>query len=574
MNVIKRQLLEVDVDDSPAQIGEPGMIGEIATSNFQEHRLFDELRTLARRVAAAGVPDAADWAQRIHAMVNSADDGRATSSKSAETVVTLPRLSPTQLSPIQVMEFSCQCDGKDVTEHVRKTTAFFLLEDSPAIESKAPEFLAALHQFICWADKHRCASLALALRAAEKDFRSLVDSPLDLDATTLSIVWDRLQPEFVLLADSSEVSEETVEPSSLNPVLQVHEDKLDEILNDISSLFVTGEVLKDLCSRLGVEDLSTELLEQVQRITAMFSSQSTALQKNAAALRSVPISRLFSKFPHIASKLASELGKRVNVHLGGAVDEVDKALIEELDLPLSQLIRNCVYHGIELPEQRVARGVEPSGNIWLHAELTRNHLTITIRDDGRGFDVEGQKANVSERRVGMDKVLANLREHGAAICVESEVGVGTTLCLEIPVREAVLVIDGVMCQEAEQTFVIPLENVIEITKVAPSQLTPVHSSLIARIRDHTYAAVRLCDALELETEAFSEDRSFEAILVGARTGEVCLLVERVDGQRQIVMNPMSNASASIDHVAGIAHLGEGQVAHVLRIDELIDSLRN
>ncbi|MCA9246054.1 MAG: chemotaxis protein CheA [Planctomycetales bacterium] len=623
------------LQEESAAIAEIEAIANACRSELEpEEQLLEELRALAVEVASANVPGADEWAQRINAIVEAAGAETDTTEESTQD----PAPTPGTIEPAATADQPFQCAGEDVTEFVRKTAAIFLLEKSADIEAHAPNFLAAIDEFAAWAAAHQQPALHSTLTAAATDFRTIADSPLDLDASLLSVVWDRLRVGFAPLAVQAKTSPESAptekspaEPkqssdttskpetnatnagasSNKSRLLRIHEDTVDEFLGDVSSLFITGELLKDLYSRFSKEDQAATLVEELRQITTMFNEQSASLQKSVVALRRVPISGLFSKVPRMARTLASQLGKKVDVHLNGETEEVDKSLIEDLDAPLTHMVRNCMDHGIDTPEERLGRGVSEVGNIWLDAEVTRTHVIVSIRDDGRGIDVNRLRAksvdrglyspeeaaaltheealrlifhaglstaeklsDVSGRGVGMDVVLTNLREHNGEIFVESELGVGTTIRMEIPIREAVLVIDGLMCQEAEDTFVIPFENVIEITEITTKRLTSVHGSLVARVRDKTYAAVRLGDVLGLEVEPAGEDRTLEAILVGAKTGEACLLVDRVCGHRQIVLNSMSNVLPGVKNIAGVAQLGSGRLALVLQIDDMIESLRH
>jgi len=317
-------------------------------------------------------------------------------------------------------------------------------------------------------------------------------------------------------------------------LVRVKEERLDEFLDHVSGLFITGEMLKDLHSRMRESRQMTSLVEEMRQINRAFASQTTNLQQRLVSLRRVSVAGLFAKFPRMARGLADQLGKQIDVHVSGEEVEIDKNLVEELDSPLTHMIRNVVDHGIEGPADRVKRGVGEVGNLWLHAEQTRTHVRLTVRDDGRGVDPERMRrkavekgmltevqaralsdqeatelifaagfstaeklSDISGRGVGMDVVRTTVREHNGDVHVESKVNVGTTFTITIPIRSGVLVVDGLLTETSGEKFVLPFEHLLEITFLKRSELTDVQGSLAARIRGNTYGAVHLSDVLEL-----------------------------------------------------------------------------
>jgi two-component system chemotaxis sensor kinase CheA len=307
----------------------------------------------------------------------------------------------------------------------------------------------------------------------------------------------------------------------------------------------------------------------------------------------------------MARSLGKQLNKKIDVHISGEDTEVDKSLVEDLDSPLTHMIRNVADHAIDLPSDRLARGVSETGNLWLRAEKTRTHIVVTVQDDGRGIDpnrlrdkavekglhdrasadaISDQEAielifhaglstaevvsDVSGRGVGLDVVRTKLAEHDGRLTVESQIGVGTTFRLEIPIRKAVMVIDGLMVRQNGELFVLPSEYVREITQIAPSDLNYVQNSPMASVRGSTFLAPCLGDLLELPPPPDTDMQTRPGVLVGCKLGDACLRVDEVVGHRQIVVNSISEAIGAVDHIAGVAQLGAGRLALVLSIPDL------
>ncbi len=392
-------------------------------------------------------------------------------------------------------------------------------------------------------------------------------------------------------------------------LVRVKEERLDEFLDHVSGLFITGEMLKDLHSRMRESRQMTSLVEEMRQINRAFASQTTNLQQRLVSLRRVSVAGLFAKFPRMARGLADQLGKQIDVHVSGEEVEIDKNLVEELDSPLTHMIRNVVDHGIEGPADRVKRGVGEVGNLWLHAEQTRTHVRLTVRDDGRGVDPERMRrkavekgmltevqaralsdqeatelifaagfstaeklSDISGRGVGMDVVRTTVREHNGDVHVESKVNVGTTFTITIPIRSGVLVVDGLLTETSGEKFVLPFEHLLEITFLKRSELTDVQGSLAARIRGNTYGAVHLSDVLELPKAEMQPNDILSVVLVGCKFGKLCLIVDRVLGHRQVVVNNVQDVLPCSSRLAGVAQLGGGRLALLLSVPEIVRQL--
>jgi two-component system chemotaxis sensor kinase CheA len=273
------------------------------------------------------------------------------------------------------------------------------------------------------------------------------------------------------------------------------------------------------------------------------------------------------------------------------------------------MIRNVLDHAIETPEERRKRGVPEAGNLWLQCESTRTHLRFIIQDDGRGIDParlrkkvvekgvltaeqaqalddEGaidlifhpgfstaeKISEVSGRGVGMDVVRTKVREHEGDITVASKVGVGTTFTLEIPIRQAVLVIDGLLVEQSGQQFVLPFEHIREITEIDADQLFQIQgTSKVAVIRGTTYGAVPLGEILKIDHPELKTVGKVPSIVVGGKQGEACILVDRVLGHRQVVVHQMPTVRVTND-IAGVAQLGGGRMALVVSVPDVVRNL--
>ena len=494
--------------------------------------------------------------------------------------------------------------------------------------------------------------MAESLSVAAADFQMIFDSPMDLDENLLSVIWDQLCPGLRGIRrdaastghgagkhgagkteknatpnasaattdkDSATAAEKPAEKTAANGnnaakarFVRVREERLDEFLEHVSRLFITSELFKDVHVRMADSGQLGPLVDELRQINNALKVESAALQLGVVSLRRVSVSGLFAKFPRMARTLASKLGKKIAVRVCGEETEIDKTLAEDLDAPLTHLIRNVVDHAIETPEQRRGRGVDETGSLWLTAEESKNHVRITVRDDGRGMDpvwlrnkavekgavsqaeaetisdaealrlifhpgfsTAEKVSDISGRGVGMDVVRTTLAEYNGEVHVDSEVGVGTTLRLEIPIRQATLVIDGLMVGEGSQEYVVPFEYIQEISDINIDDFSTAHGRPVVTVRQGTYDAITLSDVLGLENamlEAPMEKTKRAAALLSCRQGTFCLLVDRIIGHRQVVVTGLNNVVSGAEKTAGVAQLGGGRLALVLNVPEIIKSL--
>jgi len=393
-------------------------IGEVAAKTVNgvepsgEDLLLKETRRLAEEISRCGVPPVADLSRRLKLLVDDCLGG------GPDRQDRQPATPPAP-NPAEFRHVSCSCGEHDVTDRVALLLRPFLaLQGGEYTHEVGEGFLAAAADFAAWAKHHGHDHLAAALERAAADFRTIFQSPLEIDENLLSIVWDHLWPQLETLKapasgpgkSTPKKAEQEQEPAAKpagtpartkpkSRFVRVKEERLDEFLEHVSNLFVSGELLKDLQSRMAQTSQLRSLVEELRQIHRDMKMQFTTLQQGVMALRRVSVSGLFSTFPRMARTLASQLGKRIDVHVSGEDTEIDKVLAEDLDAPLTHLVRNVVDHGIETPDQRRARGVDESGNLWLKAEQTRHHVRITVADDGRGIDLDRLRDKAVEKGI-------------------------------------------------------------------------------------------------------------------------------------------------------------------------------
>jgi two-component system chemotaxis sensor kinase CheA len=325
------------------------------------------------------------------------------------------------------------------------------------------------------------------------------------------------------------------------------------------------------------------------------------IQDNAMSIRAQPIGSVFSRVPRILRELAASTGKHVTLQTSGEATELDKTVIERLGEPLTHLIRNAVDHGIEKPDERLAKGKSADGTLTLSAEHRSGHILIRISDDGAGIDHARVLAKAIEKGIvtpirrfpGRDRepdlragLLHGDQHHqclgpgrgdgcGAPECEGAgrahhhrfHAGKGTTFTLTLPLTLAIA--DGMIVKVGDQMLVVPLAHVVESLRPAPADVQGMGESMMLNVRGRFIPVVsvgRAVGALD------AEERPEKGVLIVVDTesaGQAALLVDNISDQRQFVIKSLDTHYRSVEGVAGATILGDGRVALILNVDSLV-----
>jgi two-component system chemotaxis sensor kinase CheA len=293
------------------------------------------------------------------------------------------------------------------------------------------------------------------------------------------------------------------------------------------------------------------------------------------------------------------LGKEIDLVTEGEETEMDKTVLDQLGDPLVHLIRNSIGHGIELPEARVAAGKSRRGIIRLAAAHIGSNVVITITDDGQGLDPEAIRAkavekgliaadaklsdremydlifqpgfstakqvtSVSGRGVGMDVVKRQFEALRGQVAMTSAVGQGTTLTLTLPLTLAI--IDGLLVEIGRDQFIVPMSVVTENVELPHADRTRNNGRNVVAIRGALVPYVRLRDAFEINGTELDVEK-----IVIAKHGDdrVGLVVDRVLGNHQTVIQSLGKFYRNIELVSGATIMGDGRVALILDLGGLV-----
>jgi two-component system chemotaxis sensor kinase CheA len=383
----------------------------------------------------------------------------------------------------------------------------------------------------------------------------------------------------------------TARNASSGDTMRVATERLDELMDRVGELVIAETRLHSLARSSGDTTLLA-VAEDIQRLAA-------ALRDSTMSIRMVPLSSILGRFQRLIRDLSTTLGKPMTFVTQGEDTALDKTVLELLADPLVHLLRNCADHGLERPEDRVAAGKPASGTIELAAEYSGAEVAISIRDDGRGLDASRIRARaidrglipptadlpetelfklifepgfstaeavteLSGRGVGMDVVKRTIAGLRGTIDLASEPGHGTTVRLRLPLTLAI--IDGLLVEVGGEHYTIPLAAVEECVELPADVATPQGGSSFMNIRGSLVPFLRLRTLLGVSAPPPEFQKVVIVSSAGARVG---LAVDRIVANNQTVIKQLSRLHAGLKSFSGATILGDGTVALILDVAQLV-----
>jgi two-component system, chemotaxis family, sensor kinase CheA len=374
--------------------------------------------------------------------------------------------------------------------------------------------------------------------------------------------------------------------------LRVDTAKLDQLMDMVGEMVIAQSVLANHPHISGSQDARLlGNLSQLARITG-------EVQRRAMSMRMMPIGPLFQKTARLVRDLSRRAGKQVVLETSGESTELDKTIAEELSDPLLHMVRNALDHGIEVPEDRIEKGKNPTAKLRLTAQHMAGQVVVEISDDGRGLDAAKilQKAqqkglveegavlspaaifqlifepgfstadkitDISGRGVGMDVVRKHVEKLRGRIEIQSVQGQGTTFSLFFPLTLAI--INGLVVAVGEHRYILPIFSVREMLRPTREMLFTVQGRQeMILIRGELLPLVRLYQRFSVQPG--TEDLC-QGVLVVAEFGETqfCLFVDDLVGQQEIVIKSLDESFDNCAGLAGCAILGDGRVGLILDV---------
>jgi len=331
-----------------------------------------------------------------------------------------------------------------------------------------------------------------------------------------------------------------------------------------------------------------------------------SLQSNVRMMRLVPVATLLRPMSRLVRDIARELEKKVHFEISGDEIEIDRVVLDGIHDPFVHLLRNALDHGIESPQQRIAKGKPAEGKLRVSVSSEGSQVVMTVQDDGDGISVERIAAsarkkkivseaelaamgrddilglifrpgftskeiitNISGRGVGLDVVVANLRKLKGSVQVETDEGKGTRFILRLPITLATD--HGVLVRSGGSVFAIPTSAVDRIMDIRPEQILEVEASHAILYNGRTIPLRDMATTLQLEARERINQKMLPVVVIAKGWDSVAFLVDEIIGEREIVVKPFRPPLLAVRNVTGGTLTGSGEVIMVLNPSDLVDS---
>lgn len=457
-----------------------------------------------------------------------------------------------------------------------------------------------------------------ALRSLGLSEEEILEASKELDEEEAQTELDPVQIEALRSLGLNDEKEEKTEYKDKSPsvklqkkeTIRVDVDTLDHLVNLAGELVLVRNQLLEL-SKHNNSDVFDSSFASLDFVTG-------DIQRSLMSTRMQPISSIWNKLPRVVRDLSAQLGRKVEVQMEGESTELDRTILEAISDPMTHIIRNCVDHGIEDPEDRVAKGKPETGSIKLKAEHRGNWIHVDIIDDGKGisqeilkrkalekelytqaeldamdkqgilniifhagFSTKDQVSNISGRGVGMDVIKSNITKINGNVELNSEEGKGTHLKLRLPLTLAI--IPAVIVSISGDRYVIPQNTVQEVAYLGEEEmnsLDDIEGQKFTRLRGQILPLIFAEEILDhskkgkcLKAKEGEDEIEMNYVVINADGYSYGLVIDEVLDIIEIVVKPLDSEDINFKNYAGATIMGDGKVALILDVNSLAEEAK-
>ncbi|HEY9613394.1 response regulator [Allocoleopsis sp.] len=349
-------------------------------------------------------------------------------------------------------------------------------------------------------------------------------------------------------------------------------------------------------------------LDQLELYARRTGSLSDRLYREVIASNMRPFADGVGGFPRMIRDLARKLGKQVKFEILGKATPVDRDILKKLEAPLTHILRNCVDHGLESPEERAAAGKPVEGTVRLEAIHRGGMLAISISDDGRGIDVERlrqkvidkglttaemaeqlsdselleflflpgfstakQVTEISGRGVGLDIAKSMAQAVGGNVRASSQQGKGTSFYFQLPLTLSV--VRTLLVEISGEPYAFPLARIEQIVMVNKEDISSVENRQYFTMDNKNIGLVPAYQVLELKESAPKSD-ALPAIVICEQSDYYGLVVDRFLGEHDLVVRPLDPRLGKVQDISAAALMGDGTPILIVDVSDLVRSVDN
>ncbi|HEY9209620.1 MAG TPA: Hpt domain-containing protein [Acidovorax sp.] len=321
--------------------------------------------------------------------------------------------------------------------------------------------------------------------------------------------------------------------------------------------------------------------------------QARELQRDLLRTRMVEFEGISERLYAVVRQASKETGKQIKLDITGGSIEMDRGVLDRMTPAFEHLLRNCVAHGIEAPEARVAAGKPTSGTITVDLRHEGNDVSVEFRDDGAGLDLkrirekalaqgivqadaeisDAEAANLifmpglstasevtglAGRGIGMDVVRSEVNALGGRIETSTEAGKGAAFRMVLPLTTAVTQV--VMLRAGDLAIGVPA-NVVEM--VRRTSTADLEEAYRTGLFDDGFEQLpffwvgALLQASARSSEAATKTRP--VVIFRSASQRIAMHVDEVLGNQEVVVKNLGPQLSRLPGLAGMSVLASGAV---------------
>lgn len=395
------------------------------------------------------------------------------------------------------------------------------------------------------------------------------------------------------------------EETATTKILKVDEEKINRLMNLIGELVVAKNSLLYLARKVDTEYQLPALSKDMKSQYSVVNRIAEEMQDAIMQVRMIPVATVFQRFPRLIRDISKKLGKQVKLIIEGEDTEADKNVIEALADPLIHLVRNSLDHGLETPEERIAKGKPETATITFRAKHEADRVIIQVEDDGKGIDpqkikqkayerglitedkleklteeeainliflpgfsTKEQSSELSGRGVGMDVVRAMVERFNGTVSLTSQKDKGTVVTMALPLSMAVSHV--MLIETAQRKYGVPMDAVVETVRIKQKEIHVFKGKMTASLRGRVVPLFFLNALLELRVPPLTnEDGEYAVLILNIRNEMAGVVVDRFLGTADIILKPFTGFLSNLKLFSGTAIMGDGSVLLIINPKELI-----
>jgi two-component system chemotaxis sensor kinase CheA len=353
----------------------------------------------------------------------------------------------------------------------------------------------------------------------------------------------------------------------------------------------------------------TKLVKAMDNDRRSFGTMVDALLDDMKKTLMLPCSSLLEIFPRLVRDLSRDTGKEAELSIEGGEIEIDRRVLEQIKDPLIHLVRNCIDHGIEMPEERGKKKKPHCGNIKIAVSSRDNRIEISVSDDGAGIDTTGLKSaalagglisreeaegldegrapalvfrsgvttsriitDISGRGLGLAIVREKVERLSGAVTLDTRQDIGTTVRMVVPLTLATF--RGVLVRVGDHLLIVPSTNVDRVARIRREQIKTIENRETISFNNRAVSLVRLADALGLNggnRRPRADDSVMEAVMLVSAEKRMAFVVDEVLHEQEVLVKGLGSQLLRVRNISGATVLGSGKVAPILNVADLMIS---